>query len=98
MDKRERIRKAAEELAEALIALADEAPATAPAVELLDVETFAARVGGMARSTVYAAIAAGDIRSVKVRGRRVIPASEVERIAAGEQLPGRPQYRGGRVA
>jgi excisionase family DNA binding protein len=37
---------------------------------------------GLARSSVYAALARGDLRSVRVGGRRLVPRSEIERILA----------------
>jgi excisionase family DNA binding protein len=35
---------------------------------------------GCARSTVYAAIGRGELHSVKLGGRRLIPASEIRRL------------------
>jgi hypothetical protein len=79
-----RVRSAVLELADALLAVAREGAVSAPEsspVELLDVPTFARRCG-IGRSTAYLGVGDGSIRSVKVRGRRLIPASEVARIAA----------------
>jgi hypothetical protein len=79
----ERVRAAVAELADALLAVAREtAPAQRDAapVELLSPATFGRR-SGLGRSSVYVALATGDIRSLKVRGRRLIPASELVRLA-----------------
>lgn len=35
---------------------------------------------GVSRSTLYQLIAAGQIRSVKIRGRRMIPTTEIKRL------------------
>jgi hypothetical protein len=57
-------------------------PATAPdSVDLLSPAAFARR-SGLGRSTVYLAIADGSVRSIKVRGRRLLPSSELARLAA----------------
>lgn len=37
---------------------------------------------GISRTTLYQLMAAGKLRSVKIAGRRVIPASEVRRLVA----------------
>jgi excisionase family DNA binding protein len=42
-----------------------------------------ARKLGVGKSSVWALIAKGSIRRVKLGGRTVIPASEIERILAG---------------
>lgn len=52
---------------------------TAP-VELLSVAEFARR-SSVGRSTAYACVADGTVASVKVRGRRLVPATEITRIA-----------------
>jgi hypothetical protein len=79
-----RVRAAVAELANALVALAavERRPATAP-VELVSVAEFARRAG-IGRSSAYLAVADGTLRSVKLRGRRLVPASELVRLAAGE--------------
>jgi len=79
----QRVRTLCAELAESLIDLAEvRAPEQRSPVELLDVRTFAARLG-IARSTLYAQIATGAIASVLIsRGRRAIPSTELDRIAA----------------
>lgn len=84
-DAEARVRVAATELVEALVALARSGSGPA-AVELLSVPDAAARIG-IAPSTAWQAIAAGEVRSVKVRGRRFVPSSELDRIARGEAAP-----------
>lgn len=79
-----RVRAAVAELADALIALAhDSAPVERPAglVDLWAPAEFARRAG-LGRSTVYLAIADGSIRSTKLRGRRLVPSSELARLVA----------------
>jgi hypothetical protein len=91
----ERVRAAIAELGDALIALArEQAPAVADGpVELLDVEAFAQRAG-IGRSSAWLAVSSGSVRSVKVGGRRVVPASELSRLAAGEAVvPVTPKRR-----
>ena len=80
----ERVRLLLGELGEALIDLAAvrAAPAQRSPVELLDVRTFAARCH-IARSTLYQQLATGAIASVLISpGRRLIPSTELDRIAA----------------
>ena len=55
-------------------------------VELYSPARFAT-LAGLGRSTVYLAIADGSVRSVKVRGRRVIPSTELGRLAAAAPPP-----------
>ena len=101
MTPEDRVRAALAELGDALVALATSAgPVTAPPVELLTVDAFAKRVG-ISRSTLYAAVAAGEVRSCRLRNRRLIPGTELVRIASGEPAeriaptarrgPGRPR-------
>ena len=45
----------------------------------------AAGLFGLSRSSLYAAIDRGEIRSVKLGGRRLIPASEIRRILGEAQ-------------
>jgi excisionase family DNA binding protein len=83
MTAEERIQAALAELGAAIVALVNETAAPrSPSVpvELLSVDAFARRAG-IGRSTAYLMVAAGDVRSVKVRGRRLIPASEPARLA-----------------
>ena len=85
----DRVRAAVAELAEALIEIARESspPArSAEPVDLLSPALFARRTG-LGRSTVYMALAEGAVRSVKVRGRRLIPASEITRLADSAPQP-----------
>ena len=81
-DPEARIRAAVAELADAILALAvaERRPATNAPVELLSVAEFARRAG-LGRSTAYLAVADGTLRTVKVRGRRLVPASELGRLA-----------------
>ena len=76
-----RVRAAVEELADALLAVAREPAARdAAPVELISVAEFARRAG-LGRSSAYLSVADGSLRSVKVRGRRLVPASELARLA-----------------
>lgn len=82
-DAEARVRVALAELGDALIDLARTAAPTATAgpVELYSPARFAA-LAGLGRSTVYLAIADGSVRSTRVRGRRLIPSSELGRLAS----------------
>jgi GNAT superfamily N-acetyltransferase len=84
----DRVRAAVAELADALLAVARESAAprrdTAP-VELLSVAEFARRAG-IGRSSAYLAVADGSVRSVRLRGRRLLPASEITRLAESAGL------------
>ncbi len=87
-----RLEVATRELVAAVLAVAAErsADAARPApVELLDVKRAAERLGGMSRSTLYSLMAAGTVQSVTVGGRRLIPSSEVERLATAPAPAGR---------
>ena len=78
-----RVRAAVEELADALLAVARESAAPArdaAPVELVSVAEFARRAG-IGRSSAYLAVSDGTLRSVRLRGRRLIPASELARLA-----------------
>jgi excisionase family DNA binding protein len=79
----DRVRTACSLLAESLIDLGSLAPVPEQPVELLSVEEAARRLGGIARSTLYQLMGTGAVRSVEVGGRRFVPSSEVEAIAAG---------------
>ena len=46
----------------------------------------AARALGLARSSLYAALTRGDLRSVLVGGRRLVPRSEIDRILTVDPL------------
>lgn len=83
-DPETRIRDALRELGDALVSLAKSSPADVAPVGLLAVEAAAERLG-IARSTAWEAIRAGELRTVKVRGRRLVPTTELERIARGDK-------------
>ena len=55
----------------------------APPVELLSVETFAERAG-IGRTLAYDLIGRGDVRSVRIGRRRLVPADVVREIAERE--------------
>ncbi len=38
---------------------------------------------GVSRQTIYRLIADQDLRTVRIRGRRIIPAAEISRLLAG---------------
>lgn len=59
------------------------------APRLLSIQDAAEALGGIARSSVYRAIQAGRIQSVTVGSRRLIPESEIARLA-GQPTGGRP--------
>jgi excisionase family DNA binding protein len=52
---------------------------TAPTPAAFDPDGFARHLG-LGRTTVYAMVKDGRLRSVKVGRRRLIPATEVERL------------------
>ena len=84
----DRVRVACSQLADALVALAHEQAAAqakpAAPVELIDVKEAARRLGGMSRSTLYQLMTAGTVQSVTIGGRRLVPSTEVERLAGGD--------------
>jgi hypothetical protein len=81
MTPEDRVRAAVEELADALLAVAREpADHDAAPVELISVAEFARRAG-IGRSSAYLGVADGSIRSLRLRGRRIVPASELARLA-----------------
>lgn len=85
-----RIRAAVDELVSALIDATIPAPAPpAPPVELLSVGEFARRAG-LGRSSAWLAIADGTVGSVKIHGRRIVPSSEIDRLAASAKPAKRP--------
>ena len=67
------------------------APSSVP-VELLSIAEFARRTG-IGRSSAYLAVADGSIRSVRIRGRRLLPASEITRLAESA-IPAQPTEKG----
>lgn len=87
-DAEARVRVALAELGDALIELARSRSGTSEPgpVELYAPGRFSA-LSGLGRSTVYLAIADGSIRSTKVRGRRLIPSTELSRLAAAAPPP-----------
>lgn len=83
-DSEARIRAALAELGEALIELSRDRQAPSKElgpVDLLDVETFSRRAG-IGRSTAWLMVADGSLRSVKIRGRRLVPSSELARLTS----------------
>jgi excisionase family DNA binding protein len=75
-----RIRAAAAELAEALVA-AVAAQECAPRPERLLSIAEAAELAGVGRTALYQAMARGDVRSVRIGRRRLIPASSIRALA-----------------
>jgi len=45
----------------------------------------AANLLGVSIQTVYRMLAAGELRTIKIRGRRLVPASELQRIVSQKQ-------------
>jgi Helix-turn-helix domain len=41
----------------------------------------------LGKTSFYAAVARGEIRTIKIGGRTFVPAAEVERLARGDILP-----------
>jgi excisionase family DNA binding protein len=76
------IRAATEALAEAILAAvrAEAAPHAAEPGQLLSIDRAAA-LAGVGRTTIYAAIGAGRLRSIKVGRRRLVPASAIAELA-----------------
>ncbi|HEY4189342.1 MAG TPA: helix-turn-helix domain-containing protein [Candidatus Limnocylindrales bacterium] len=78
-----RIRAAFTALADELVAALDVDPPSDAPERLLSIADAAEHLGGIARSTVYRELEAGRLRSVRVGGRRLIPASAIADYAAG---------------
>lgn len=76
----QRIRAAVAELADALVAAVAESDSSKGPVRLLSVAE-AAELTGLGRTSIYAAIGAGRVRSVVVGRRRLIPASAIAELA-----------------
>lgn len=78
----ERVRATAAELGEALVELvhASAAERARGPVQLLSVAEAAKRLG-VSRTSAYQLIGSGRLRSITVGRRRLVPASELERIA-----------------
>ena len=85
------IRAATDALASAILAAvrAEAASDDARPEQLLSIDR-AAVLAGVGRTTIYAAIGAGRLRSVKVGRRRLVPASAIAELVGAEQAsPGR---------
>lgn len=77
------VRAAVDALVAALLtAVAEQAAASADAPDRLHDVSSAAAMLGIARSTVYAEMGGGRLRSVKARRRRLIPASAITEYIA----------------
>ena len=81
------IRAATDALAAAILAAVRAEAVSNDAVpeRLLSIDEAAA-LAGVGRTTIYTAIGAGRLRSVKVGRRRLVPASAVSELAADEQV------------
>jgi excisionase family DNA binding protein len=79
------IRAATDALAAAILAAVRAEPTSRDAgpEQLLSIDR-AAVLAGVGRTTIYAAIGAGRLRSVKVGRRRLVPASAIAELAADE--------------
>jgi excisionase family DNA binding protein len=90
------IRAATDALAAAILAAvrAEAASNDAGPEQLLSIDR-AAVLAGVGRTTIYAAIGAGRLRSVKVGRRRLVPASAIAELAGAEQpfISGRANER-----
>mgnify|MGYP006273451363 CR=1 FL=1 len=74
------------ELASDLIGHSKQLPKTSDKPQLLSVKS-ASQMLGVCLATVWNMIASGEIHSVKIRDRRLIPVSEIHRLsAAGTKL------------
>jgi len=80
------IRAATEALAEAILAAvrAEAAPHGAEPEQLLSIDRAAA-LAGVGRTTIYAEIGAGRLRSIKVGRRRLVPASAMAELATAQR-------------
>jgi excisionase family DNA binding protein len=90
-----RLRAALDELADALVALARESRPHADAgvpIQLLSVSEAAGRLG-ISRSSAYVALGAGRLWSIRIGGRRLVPSSEIARLAGGEAPDQSPAWR-----
>ena len=79
----QRVRHLMGELGDALVDLAAMAavPEAKAPVELLSVAEFCRRAG-ISRSTAWLWVQDGTIGSLLVHGRRIVPSSEIERLAS----------------
>jgi excisionase family DNA binding protein len=81
-----RVREAALRFADELLAaLAADEPAEPSPDDLLNAAKACQRLGGIARSTLYALTLAGTLRSVKVGRRRMWPASYLAEYLASQR-------------
>ena len=80
----DRLHAAVAELAAALVEVArtEARPDEPGPVEMIGVNEFARRAG-IGRSSAWLAVGSGRVRSAKVGGRRVVPISELVRLAEG---------------
>jgi excisionase family DNA binding protein len=95
------IRAATDALAAAILAAvrAEAVSNDAGPEQLLSIDQAAA-LAGVGRTTIYAAIGAGRLRSIKVGRRRLVPASAIAELAADQVRipfvstgPGRIRHR-----
>ena len=82
-DAEARIRQAVAELADAIVAAVDDGPSPAPD-RLLSINE-AAEATSLGRSKVYSLISTGELRSLRIGRRRVIPASAVAEFIKAAQ-------------
>ena len=77
------VRAAVNALVDALLAaVAEQAAASADAPDRLHDVSSTAALLGIARSTVYAEMGSGRLRSLKARRRRLVPASAIAEYIA----------------
>jgi excisionase family DNA binding protein len=77
-----RVRQAVDALAAALLDAIREAQPVAEGPERLFSVAAAAAVTGLGRSSVYELIGRGELRTLKVGRRRLVPASAIAELAA----------------
>ncbi len=78
------IRAALDQLAGAILAaIRAQAPSAEAPDRLLGVEEARQLLGGVGRTTIYALLSSGRLRSVKVGRRRLIPSSALSALATG---------------
>ncbi|WP_295886688.1 helix-turn-helix domain-containing protein [uncultured Thiohalocapsa sp.] len=67
----------------------DHPPAEFPARKAYPVEEARGLLGGISRKSIYDLINAGELRSVLIAGRRLIPADAIDELirSAGQQPP-----------
>jgi len=91
------IRAATEALAEAILAAVPAEAVThdSQPEQLLPIDRAAA-LAGVGRTTIYAEIGAGRLRSVKVGRRRLVPTSALAELAAADRVLTRRRHEPGR--